>query len=164
MVEKRVADTILQKPLEVVIGGAKYKVAPPKNATIIRMSEMVVNLPLMTKKGNVFEEVMTKGRNSKIIGDIIALLVCGEIAPLRVYSLGSIFSHFKRGRRFRKVRRSVLYKTSPRETIVLLSQIIKMQEVGDFFTLIISLNNANTLKPTKEMIAFGQQSEQQQPL
>lgn len=161
MVEKRVADTILQKPLEVDIGGVKYMVAPPINATIIRLSEMVVNLPPMIK-GNVFEEVMEKGRDSRIIGDIIALLVCGEIAPVKFYSLGSIFSHFRWNRRLRKVRRAVLYKTSPRDTILLLSQIIKMQEIGDFFTLIISLNSANTLKPTKEMIAFGQQLEQQQ--
>lgn len=160
MVEKRVADTILQKPLEVDVGGVKYRVAPPTNATIIRLSEMVVNLPPM-QKSNVFEEVLKGAKNSKIIGDIIALLVCGEIAPLRLYSLRSIFSHFRRGCRFRKVRRKVLYKSSPRDTIVILSQIIKMQEIGDFFTLIVSLSNANTLKPTKETIAFGQPLEQQ---
>lgn len=160
MVERRVADTILQSEFKVEIGGRNFRVAPPTNATIIRLSEMVVNLPDI-ETDNALEEVLKNGRKARVLGDIIALLICGEIAPLRIYNLGSIFSHFKRGRRFRKVRRAILYKTSPTETLITLSEILKRQEIGDFFHLIASLKSANILKKTRETTQYGQQSKAQ---
>lgn len=161
IIEQKVADTILQTDFSVLIGGVNYNVAPPTNATIIRLSELVVNLPDI-ETDDPLDEVLKNGRKSKVVGDIIAVLVCGEIAPLRLFNLGSIFSHFRRNQRMRKVKRQVLYKSSPRATLIVLRQIIQKMEVGDFFSLIVSLKSANILKKTRGTTVFGQQSEAQQ--
>lgn len=150
MVEKKTADTILDSTFRVKIGGVTFNVASPRNSTVIRLSEMVVNLPLI-ETDNVLNEVLEKARHSRIIADIVALLVCGEIEPLKVYSIISILKHIKRNRKFRKVKRLVLYRCSPGETINVVSTILGRQDVGSFFTLIISLKNSNILKPTREM-------------
>lgn len=158
MVEKKVADTILQSNFTVEAGGAKFNVAPPRTATIIRLSELVVNLPMIDSK-EYLDEVLKKGRNAKVIGDVFALLVCGEIPPLRIYSPVSIFAHFKRAKRYRKAKRHALYRVTPRELMLLISQILGRQEISDFFTLIASLRSANILRETKTTptTASGQQ-------
>lgn len=159
MVEKKVADTILQSTFEVELGGVTYTVAPPRTATIIRLSELSARLPLI-ETDEYLTEVLSKGKDAKVIGDIVALLVCGEIPPLRIYNIPSIIAHWKRNRRFRKVRRLSLYSISPRDLMIVLSKILGRQEITDFFTLIVSLRSANILKRTRGTTASGRQSEQ----
>lgn len=160
MVEKKVADTILQSTFKVELGGVAFDVAPPSTATIIRLSELSTYLPLIETE-KYLEEVLSKGKEAKAIGDIVALLICGEIAPLRIFNIPSIISHWKRNRRYKKVRRLALHNITPRNLMILLSKILGRQEITDFFTLIVSLRSANILKPTKETIAYGRQSEPQ---
>ena len=44
-IEEKVAETILQKDIEVTVGGKKYKAAPASTATLILASEAVSRLP-----------------------------------------------------------------------------------------------------------------------
>lgn len=151
MIEHKTADTILESIFEVSIGGVTFPVALPKNATIIRLSELVSLLPELQieEKTDILNNVLQRAKDMRILGDIIALLVCGEIAPLKLYSLGSMIKHWRWGRRFRKVRRLVLYEMSPRETLSVLQKILARQEIGDFFVLTTSLKEANILKKTR---------------
>ena len=44
-IENKTADTILQKPLNIAIGGATYEVAPPTIATLIEVSRLTTRMP-----------------------------------------------------------------------------------------------------------------------
>ncbi|MEG2281741.1 MAG: hypothetical protein RSB93_00770, partial [Rikenellaceae bacterium] len=78
-IENKVADTILQEPQEVEVGGVKYSVAPPTTATLIRVSELVSEMPhiKMTSK-NILYEVLNVAKDCRVIGDIIAVLILGD--------------------------------------------------------------------------------------
>ncbi len=165
MLEKQVADTILQTNFEVDVGGVTFRVAPPTPATIIRLSDYSTNLPEILTE-NYLQETLKHGRNSKVLLDMVALLVCGAIPPVRIYSISSIIQNIKYNRRFRKVRRLAMYKGTPRELLVLITKLLGRTEITDFFMLIVSLKSVNILKRTREAsptktTAFGVQSEQQ---
>lgn len=162
-IEKKTADAILDSIFRVKIGGVTFKAAPPKNSTVIRLSEMASELPNI-ETNNVFYEVLENAKNAWILADIIALLICGEIEPLKIYSIKSILKHWRRNRKFKKIRTLVLYESSPSETVKVMTEVLGRQDVGGFFTLIISLKSANILKQTREMktTASGQQSDPRQ--
>ena len=150
MIEKLAADAILESVFRVKIGGETFKVTPPKNSTIIRLSEMVVNLPEV-EEGNALAEVLKHAKDSKIMAEIIALLVCGEIRPLKLYSIKSWITHYLRSKKFNRIKNRVLYDSSPGETLKVLATILGRQDVGSFFALIISLKETNMLVRTREM-------------
>ena len=77
MIEREVANAILDKRIEVSIGGEKFKVSPPRNATIIKLSEYASMLPQFDE--NVFKSIIEKGYKTASLFDIVALLVSAQI-------------------------------------------------------------------------------------
>lgn len=147
MIEGEVASAILDKRIEVSIGGEIFEVSSPRNATIIKLSEYASMLPTYTE--SVFSSIMEKGKLSTAIFDIVAILVCGQIRPLQVFSVRSHIKYWRWRRKFRRVRRKARYDASPSDLENVLTKILPHQQLGVFFSLITSLKEANVLKPTR---------------
>ncbi|MEG2493996.1 MAG: hypothetical protein RSF94_07780 [Rikenellaceae bacterium] len=149
-IENKVADTILQEPQEVEVGGVKYSVAPPTTATLIRVSELVSEMPhiKMTSK-NILYEVLNVAKDCRVIGDIIAVLILGDKNRIerkivaKYNFLGMSFC------RQAKLAEELLQNTSPKELNTLAIQLLMNMEISDFFGLSTSLIEVNLIKPTR---------------
>lgn len=77
-IEKKVAATVLQKPIEETIGGEIYQIAPPSCATIILASELVAQLPvLQLNPENIASETLYVAKDCRVLGDVLAVLILG---------------------------------------------------------------------------------------
>lgn len=158
-IEKRVADTVLQKPYCVQIGEETYKVAPPSIATIILASELIAQLPgvKLDKKEVMFESLFI-AKDCNVLGEIVAILILGadnltsEEEIIETHCFGLI-------RRKKKVlvdnkailSSKILKKLSPSKVNSIAIAILNRMEIGDFFGLTASLIEVNLIRPTKSM-------------
>jgi len=77
-IESKVADTILEKEQNVIIGDKTYMVAPPSTATLILVSELVAQMPqIALDASDVAAESLKIARDCKVLGDIVAVMILG---------------------------------------------------------------------------------------
>jgi hypothetical protein len=77
-IESKVAETVLQKPVEITIGDKTYTVAPPSIATLILVSEAVSKLPQQKlDTANAVSESLYIARHCSVVGEIAAILILG---------------------------------------------------------------------------------------
>lgn len=158
-IEKKVADTVLQKPYCVQIGEETYKVAPPSIATIILASELIAQLPgLKLDNKQVMFESLFVAKDCNVLGEIVATLILGadnltsEEEIIETHCFGLI-------RRKKKVlvdnkailSAKILKKLSPSKVNAITISILNRMEIGDFFGLTASLIEVNLIRPTKPM-------------
>jgi hypothetical protein len=164
-IEAKVAQTILQKAVDIEVGSKTYKVAPPSVATIIMVSEYVATLPnVRLDEANALEGVLAVAKDCSAIGDIAAILVLGakgisarikRKAKVRVPYLWGLL-HRKREVVVEEVvdKKAILAKElleeyGPTELYRLIYQILNQMQLGDFFGLTTFLCEINLTKPTK---------------
>lgn len=169
-IEKKVADTILQKPYKVEVGGVTYEVAPPSIATLIIVSSLIAQLPaIKIDEKNVLLESLKVAKDCKVIGDIVATLILGadNLEEEMVVVEKRLFGIVRKESKLivdnqRILSDKILKKLTPRQVNNTTIDILNRMEVGDFFGLTASLIEVNLTKPTKdqegiaEMIASGQ--------
>lgn len=169
-IEKKVADTILQKPYKVEVGGVTYEVAPPSIATLIIVSSLIAQLPaIKIDEKNVLLESLKVAKDCKVIGDIVATLILGadNLEEEMVVIEKRLFGIVRKESKLivdnqRILSDKILKKLTPRQVNNTTIDILNRMEVGDFFGLTASLIEVNLTKPTKdqegiaEMIASGQ--------
>jgi len=164
-IETRVAEAILQQPMEVAVGKSKYLVAPPSVATLILASEAVSRLPQgALDEQRVLEETLAKAEYCRPLGEVAAILILGakgltetrkvkEKQP-RYYFFG-LFCRTKTVEverafnRKEELANELLENLSPSELNMLISRILKTMQIADFFGLTTFLTGANLLRPTK---------------
>lgn len=164
-IESKVADAILQQPIQVTAGGEVYNVAPPSVATLILASEAAARMPQMKlDKDRIIEDTLAVARYCRPIGEFAAVLILGakglkgtreveERMPRRV--LGFIRCGH------RTVARAVEYDAkaelaerlledlSPKELYQLIARMLQQMQVGDFFGVTTFLTEINLIRPTK---------------
>lgn len=172
-VEHKAAQTILQQPEEISIGGKTYTVAPPSVATLILVSGAVSRLPHLHLDDNkVLEETLAIAKDCAELGDIAATLIIGakhinDIVERRQIEkkrhLCGLF-HTKRTvvefeTAKERLSRELLEELTPRDLHNLVASILQKMQVGDFFGLTTFLTEINMMRPTKvvtEATASGQ--------
>lgn len=168
-IEKKVADTILQKPYKIEIGGVTYEVAPPSIATLVIVSGLVAKLPQANlNEKNILLETLRVAKDCSLLGDIVATLILGadnleeERMIIQKRYWGIVRKEVKvKIDNQRILSDKILKKLTPRQVNNTAIEILNRMEVGDFFGLTASLIEVNLTKPTKqvgtaEMIASGQ--------
>lgn len=164
-IETRVAEAILQKPMEVAVGKSTYLVAPPSVATLILASEAVSRLPKgAMDEQRVLEETLAKAEYCRPLGEVAAILILGakgitetvkvKEKQRRRYLFGLISSNVtveveRTIDRKAKLADELLENLTPAELNLLISQILKRMQIADFFGLTTFLTGANLLRPTK---------------
>lgn len=154
---KRAADTILQNPVELQIGGKVYNVAPPSTATLIMVSKEIASLPqVQLTKQHIAEDSLYIAKDCEQLGDILAILIIGA---------KKIKSERKRWWMFWKrdikktLSKKILEELSPVELAQDIYTLTSTLQLGDFFGLTTFLIEVNLLRQTKvetETTASGQ--------
>lgn len=77
--EEQVAQTLLEEPTTVTIGGEAYKVAPPSIFTLVRASKYISKIPTDTiSEGNVFGSIVHNAEGYENIAWAISAIVLGD--------------------------------------------------------------------------------------
>ena len=172
-IEEKVAQTILQQPEEITIGGKTYTIAPPSVATLILVSGWISRLPnIILDENKIMEESLFIAKDCVELGDIAATLILG--AKLvndfvesrhteRKRHLWGLFSTkhtvVKYETKKERLSRELLEDTTPRNLHNIVAQALLKMQVGDFFGLTTFLTGINLMRPTKvgtEVTASGQ--------
>lgn len=146
-IEKRVADTILQRKNKITLHGITYDVEQPTIATLIAISELVAELPYTedTNPLNVLKDL----KDSKVICDVMATLILG-VKKRKWY-------HFAYRMRFKRLSSFILNNCSPAELCAVLGDIMQAMQLTDFFVLTASLKGVSlTRVADKTTIQSGQ--------
>ncbi len=176
--EKLVADAILERSAETVkIDGREFEITPATPATLILISELVAEMPVMSRKtSNVLQEVLCKARDLRVLGRIIATLILGarrirEGHTIKVEHTEACrrwswrqFRMIEAGKRVTEnvkeldwLSERLLEEVTTNTLLRITAKRIALMQVADFFELTTSLSEANLLKRTKEVeeTAFG---------
>lgn len=154
--ESKTAQTVLQQPSEVVIGGHTYTVAPPTTATLIRVSELVSQLPSLKLDGDqLVAECLGVAQDCRVLGDIAAVLVLG--APRHQSSLCGIWGlrMAREKRRREALAREILETATPAELNRMVAKALSGMDLGDFFALTTFLLEVNILRRTRKVEENG---------
>lgn len=160
-IEKKVAEAILQQPIEISVGTHTYTIAPPSIATLIMASEAVSRLPhLKLDTEKVVEETLSVAKDCRAMGEIVAILILGA-KRLRERNVRRVKRQY---RLFRGLIKFCTYKDvdekeqltdelletlTPEELYLLLAQILTKMQIQDFFGLTTFLCEINLLRQTK---------------
>ncbi len=152
-IEKKVAETLLEKCTKIVLGGKEYEIAPPTIATMVLVSEKIAEFPAIeTDYDNGEDLLLSMLANAKecgVVADIAAILILGAKEYKKAKSVSRIARLFGRSEsKFDKIRNAVL-NSSPQTLDEIVGLAVKGMQVGDFFSVITFLNKVNLTKQTK---------------
>ena len=164
-IEQKTAAAILEKPVEIVIGGKTYQAAPPSTATLILVSEAVSQLPKIALDAEkIVEETLSVAKDCRILGEIVAILILGaknitEIKKtpqikekrylwglIRVKKTVEVEEVINRKE---ALAREVLEELSPRELNNTVTSLLSSMNIADFFGLTTFLTEVNLLHQRK---------------
>lgn len=155
-IEHKVAETILQRPKTIKVGGRTYSVAPPSIATLILASEAISQLPSVALDDRrVVEESLRIAKDCKAMGDVAAILLLGAEESQRPIKrkkrILRLFSRRDKELLTRKdeVAYELLNRLDSAAFNALLLELLRIFSLGDFFGLTTFLTGINLLRPTK---------------
>lgn len=151
-VEQKTASTILQKPMEVVLGGKTYTVAPPSIATLILASEIVSQLPkVKLNPEKIIEDTLAVAKDFTLLGDLFAVFVLGarKANEKRKRTLWQWLRRLPSQTARAALASELLNNATPRELNTAMEQILFKLQVGSFFGLTTFLTEINLSRPTK---------------
>lgn len=159
--EKIVSDTILQRASDViVIDGTEYPITPPTPATLILVSELVAELPVINRHtDNIIREVLSSAKDLSVIGKITATLILGakRIKERRYKTIKQkrwgVFSKTERVLEIDYLAERILNDVTNKTLVELISKRLGMMQIGDFFEVTTFLSEANLIKRTREVVA-----------
>lgn len=167
--EKRVVDALLERDSDVLrIDGEEFPIAPPTVATLMLVSEVVAELPIVNGNAdNALVEVLATAKDMGAVGKITAILILGakRVHEKRMITIREAEERWRwTWRGLKKVlkpaqevtevewlARKVLDEVSPKELLKIVQKRLLLLEVGDFFGLTTSLSEANQLRATREV-------------
>lgn len=151
-IEQRVADTILQHKVRVILAGREYKVEQPTMATLIEMSAHISRLPKFSEHTTIID-MLSRCGELEPVADILATMIVGAKGIKRK---GEFWKFWKRNR-FKKVRSTIMNDCTPQELNRTLEMLLDTMQLKSFFAISVSLVGLNVTKPTEtETTVSGQ--------
>lgn len=165
-IESKVASAILERKLaSIEIEGHVYDIAPPSVATLILVSEIVSELPVVTaekEEKNVLYKALHYAKDYRKLGELCAVLILGAKGitqtittrrkEKRFFGLKtSVIEETKTIDRKAELAKLILENVRPSTMLNVIISRLNDMEIGDFFGITTSLSEANLLKPTREV-------------
>lgn len=168
-IESKVASTILEKPIsEIEIDGVSYKIAPPSIGTIILISEIISQFPVVgnVPKDQKLNSVLHYAKDFKKLAELAAVLILGakgltenrmkEVKYVRRRFFGLMkFTETKMVEevidRKKELAEAISKNIGPRELYDTIVNRLSELEVDYFFAITTSLSEVNIIKPTREV-------------
>lgn len=150
-IEQKTAETLLQRPMMVEVGGKQYSVAPPSIATLVLVSEELSHAPsLELDREDIALECLREAKECRFLGDIAAILILGakRIQSPRKRLLSRLVARLRPSEQ-KALAREILEDYSPSQLRTLITTLLQGLELGDFFALTTFLTQASILKPTR---------------
>ena len=148
-IEKQVANAILQKDIEIVLGSRKIKVPRPTLGTMIEVSRMISEFGISEVKTdlqNALSETLRVAKDSDALADILALLILGTkkaVSRIKIFGISITIKD-----RQKRLKKEILENLSPKPIAEAIAAIIGEMECGFFLSIITILKQGNILKPT----------------
>ncbi len=143
-IQQRVAETVLQRPVTLTLGGRTYKAASPTIGTLILVSDLLSHMPeLSLDKEDILRSTLRAAKDSGYLPEVCATLILGakNIDRRRFIWFGRT--------RLSLLTERIRREASPAEVSLAISEIIAGMGVGDFFAISTFLQGLNLTKPTK---------------
>lgn len=150
--EEQVAQTLLEEPTTVTIGGEAYKVAPPSIFTLVRASKYISKIPTDTiSEGNVFGSIVHNAEDYENIAWAISVIVLGDdfnkLSPYPKRQFWRRKKNITKGELLAKK----LIKTPINEVSTAFFKVLGQMDIRSFFVITTSLKGMMITKPTKEV-------------
>lgn len=148
-IEKQVANAILQKDIEIVLGSRKIKVPRPTLGTMIEVSRMISEFGISEVKTdlqNALSETLRVAKDSDALADILALLILGTkkaVSRIKIFGISITIKD-----RQKRLKKEILENLSPKPIAEAIAAIMGEMECGFFLSIITILKQGNILKPT----------------
>nr|DAJ32864.1 MAG TPA: hypothetical protein [Caudoviricetes sp.] len=150
--EEKVAQTLLEEPTTVTIGGEAYQVAPPSIFTLVRASKYISKIPTDTiSEGNIFGSIIHNAEDYENIAWAISVIVLGnDFTEVETYPK---WQFWKRKKSVTKGESLVkkLMKTPITEVTDAFFKVLGQIDIRAFFVITTSLKGMMITKPTKEV-------------
>lgn len=156
-IEKKAADSILQKPIEVKIDGKIYHVPRPTLATLIEVSAMIAeykDIDYNELTDDPISETLHIAKDFKGIERILAMIILGAKAAtkeIKIYGWSLWKSH-----RLEKLAKKIKDTMTPKEITETLIAVFGTMDCAFFLITITSLHRVNNLRTTKKTTVSGQ--------
>nr|DAY04421.1 MAG TPA: hypothetical protein [Caudoviricetes sp.] len=150
--EEKVAQTLLEEPTTIIIGGEAYKVAPPSIITLVRASKYISKIPANTiDENNIFGSIVDKAEDYENIAWAVAVILLGNRFTETVRP--SFWQFWKRKKNITQgeVLANKLTKASVSEISEAFFKVIGQMDIRSFFAVSTSLKGMMITKPTKEV-------------
>ena len=150
--EEQVAQTLLEEPTTVTIGGEAYKVAPPSIFTLVRASKYISKRPTDTiSEGNIFGSIIHNAEEYENIAWAISVIVLGnDFTEVETYPK---WQFWKRKKSVTKgeILAKKLINTPINEVSSAFFKVLGQIDIRAFFVITTSLKGMMITKPTKEV-------------
>lgn len=165
-IERKASDTLLEKRMEVMVGGHRYSVAPPTLATLMEVSGLIGGAK---DWDNVEDEVagvaLMRAMDAPMICEVVSTLILGaNRAEGETSWLEDMWLEIKSWRRSNeKIGASyeankkllverLMHEVTPNELLGLMTTLLEGMELGSFFGITTFLRELNVAKPTREVV------------
>ncbi len=150
--EEQVAQTLLEEPTTVTIGGEAYKVAPPSIFTLVRASKYISKIPTDTiSDGNIFGSIIHNAEEYENIAWAISAILLGkkftEIVTYPKWQFWRKKNNVTKGELLAKK----LINTPITEVSAAFFKVLGQIDIRAFFVITTSLKGMMITKPTKEV-------------
>ncbi|MFI3322067.1 MAG: hypothetical protein R3Y50_06035 [Rikenellaceae bacterium] len=149
-IEKLVADSVLNNPIEITVGGKKMLISKPTIATLISASQWIAKLPEIPNPATNDEATniaLCYAKDCAVIGEIAAILILGHKGMKKEWK---IFDWTIRSwDNVKPLAKKLLDEFSAKELYNLITASLGEQNLDFFLNIIISLSKVNLIKATK---------------
>lgn len=146
-IEKKVLETILDRPIVLTIGGKTFNAARPTVATVIEASEYMSELPaIKLSDEDVLTEVLAIAPDCRPLGKVAAALILGAEPNKQ----SSLFSKRRKSKKIDHLADFILCSLTPTEMMSVIKQLLDIKTVTDFFAVTTSLTEVNLLRRARK--------------
>ena len=150
--EEKVAQTLLEEPTTVTIGGEAYQVAPPSIFTLVRASKYISKIPTDTiNETNILGSIIHNAEEYENIAWAISVILLGkdftEIVTYPKWQFWRKKKNVTKGELLAKK----LINTPITEVSAAFFKVLGQMDIRPFFVITTSLKGMMITKPTKEV-------------
>ena len=150
--EEKVAQTLLEEPTTIIIGGEAYKVAPPSIITLVRASKYISKIPADTiDEEHIFGSIVHKAEDYENIAWAVAVILLGNRFTETVRPHFWQFWKRKENVTQGEILANKLTKAPVSEISEAFFKVIGQMDIRSFSVISTSLKGMMITKPTKEV-------------
>ena len=150
--EEQVAQTLLEEPTTVTIGGEAYQVAPPSIFTLVRASKYISKIPTDTiNEGNILGSIIHNAEEYENIAWAIAVILLGkDFTQIVTYPKWQFWRKKKNITKGEMLAKKLI-NTPITEVSAAFFKVLGQIDIRAFFVITTSLKGMMITKPTKEV-------------